>query len=597
MKKKINFNNIVKKIKIFSEIALGITAGFSIVALITTLGFYISLNTIQLLTDGTSIVLAIFVIQEVLRFIFAIRKRQHFFERWFEIGVSIVFVFLLFNPHLPVSTIWTLFPNMEEINAYSINLTILNSIIIIIFIIKGTKYVDSIMKLNLHPSAIFALSFAAIILTGSLFLTLPKATVSGESTSYIDALFTSTSAVCVTGLVVENTATHFTLFGKIIILLLIQIGGLGVMTLTTFFASIVAGGLSVKIRFLMKEYLSQLNAGNISKLILKILYFTLFIELMGAVILFLLSDNQHYNGIYDKMFQSVFHSVSAFCNAGFSTFNMNLMEDFILNNPLYPTIIMLLIIFGGLGFPVLLELSNYFKKGTSKNLRIFFRDKLSASTKIVLITTTILIFGGGFGIFIFMYFSNTLSPNWLMDAFHSIFLSVSSRTAGFNTNAIELLSYPVVFIIIFLMWVGASPGGTGGGIKTTTFTITFMSLFNTIRGKERMEFFKREISQKNINSAFQVLIANIFSLSVGILLLLIFEMDKQPIDLVFEAVSAASTVGLSRNLSPFLGDGGKMVIILLMFVGRVGFLNFFLAFYRPNKEPEYHYKTDNIMVG
>ncbi|OGU61069.1 MAG: hypothetical protein A2X64_10535 [Ignavibacteria bacterium GWF2_33_9] len=588
---------IVRKVKIFSEIALGLTVGFSIISLITTIGFYVSKETLHVLSTGTNIVMLIFIFQELARFYFAPKKQIHLIERWFEILVSFLFIFLLFDITFFQNIVSYFFKRLSTTELQSINLTILNIILIGTFFIKSTKYLDSLLKLNLHPSALFALSFATIIFTGSIFLSLPKATIAGASTSYLDALFTSTSAVCVTGLVVNNTATHFTLFGQIIILLLIQIGGLGVMTLTTFFAAIVSGGLSVRVRFLMKEFFSQLNAGTIAKLIWRIFFFTLTIELIGAVILYISSDPVNYNGMGDLAFQSIFHSVSAFCNAGFSILQNGMMEKFVLNNPIYTLNIMVLIVLGGLGFTVLWDLSSYLRRDTHKNLKKFSRTHLSASSKLVLITSAVLIFGGGIIIFLLFQFQGFTKGSFFFNLYHSLFLSVTSRTAGFNTLASEGLSFSIAFFVIFLMWIGASPGSTGGGIKTTTFSLIFLSLFNTIRGKERLEIFNREISPKNINNAFQVLLANIGALSIGILVLLIIENNMQPLDLVFEAVSAASTVGLSRNVTPYLQSGSKIVIILLMFIGRVGFLNFFLAFYKPSKEPEYHYKTDTIMVG
>jgi len=465
------------------------------------------------------------------------------------------------------------------------------------FLLKSTKYFDAVLKLNLHPSALFALSFALIIFTGSVFLSLPKATVANQSTTYIDALFTSTSAVCVTGLVVHNTASHFTFFGQVVILALIQIGGLGVMTLTTFFSAIIAGGLSVKVRFLMKEYLSQLNVVSVAKLLRKILLYTFTIEAIGAIFLFAFNTNADKNNLFDRLFNSVFHSISAFCNAGFSTYENGLMQEYIQNNYLYLSIIMSLIVLGGLGFTVLAEMSQLLKFKNFKRWNYIIRDKFSVTTKIVFITTIFLIVFGSLFVFVLTPIDKADFSSIFNTFFHSVFLSITSRTAGFNTVPIELITVPAAFIVIFLMWIGASPGSTGGGIKTTTFSLSIYSLYNQILGKERLELFKKEITPTNLRDAYLVVIANILALSVGILFLLVMEKDKQPLDLVFEAVSAASTVGLSRNVTPFLGIGGKVVIILLMFIGRVGFLNFFLAFYKPSKEPNYHYTSESIIVG
>ncbi len=589
-------NNLVyQKVKFYSEILLSLITIHSVAVIFTILGFYINYDVISSLLTSIEISIFLFVLQEIVRLLFSSRKLLHIKERWFEFVFSGILLTIIFNENKILNLVERIFPNFTQSEILSFYLTLLVLLVAVVLLVKSVRYLDSLLKLNLHPAALFAISFALIILTGAVFLTLPKATVSGDSTSFIDALFTSTSAVCVTGLTVQNTATHFSTFGQIIILGLIQIGGLGVMTLTTFFATVVGGGLSVRVRLLMKDYLSQLNMGSVSHLIIRIFLFTITIELIGAIILFFSTYNTNSN-ILQNIYFSTFHSVSAFCNAGFSIYPNGLVENVVVNNYTYLSTIMLLIVLGGLGFTVLMDIQKLLFS-RKKNFALFVKNNFSLNSKIVLSVTLLLIFGGTLILFL------THQPIWKggnlveQNFFHSLFMSITSRTAGFNTIAIEAITIPSAFIIIFLMWIGASPNSTGGGIKTTTFAITSVALLNQIRGKDRMEFFKKEINQQNINTAFMVLIANIISLSIGIFVLLIIEPNKQPFDLVFEAVSAASTVGLSRNLTPFLGDGGKILIILLMFIGRVGFLNFFLAFYKPNKEPNYHYTKENIMVG
>lgn len=588
-------NQIYQKIKFYSEILLSIITLHSIVVILIILGFYVNYSIISALLLSVNISIYLFVTQEILRLFFSVRKLQHLKERWFEFVFSAILLTIIFTKNNLLILIEKTFPNFTQSEILSFYLTLLVLLVATVLLIKSVRYLDSLLKLNLHPAALFAISFALIILTGAIFLTLPKATVSGESTSFVDALFTSTSAVCVTGLVVQNTATHFSTFGQIIILILIQIGGLGVMTLTTFFAVVVGGGLSVRVRMLMKDYLNQLNMGSIGNLIIRIFLFTISIEFIGATILFFSTYNTGSN-LMQNIYFSIFHSVSAFCNAGFSIYPNGLVEDVVVNNYTYLSTIMFLIVLGGLGFTVLMDIRKliFYRK---KNFALFVKNNFSLNSKIVLSVSILLIFGGTLIIYL------THQPVWksdhsiLQNLFHSLFMSITTRTAGFNTIAVESIAIPAAFIVIFLMWIGASPNSTGGGIKTTTFAITSVALLNQIRGKDRMELFKKEIDQQNINTAFMVLIANIISLSIGIFILLIIEPSKQPFDLVFEAVSAASTVGLSRNITPFLSEGGKVLIILLMFIGRVGFLNFFMAFYKPNKEPNYHYTKENIMVG
>lgn len=588
---------IYEKVKVISEAILGLVALHSVIALFASIGFYIDSGTINLLVITTRFSLLFFIIQELLRFIFFPKRAAFFKERWIEFLFSLLFLIILIEPSIVFEIIAFFAPRIVTNDANIIFLAVVNIILIILFVIKASKYTDAFLRINLHPAAIFAISFATIILIGSFMLSLPKATVDGQFTSYIDALFTSTSAVCVTGLVVENTATHFSRFGQIIILILIQIGGLGVMTLTTFFAAMFAGGLSVRVRLLMKEYLGQLQIGGVAKLIKQIFAFTFVIEGIGAFLLYATLSETTNLSRSEIIYQSIFHSISAFCNAGFSTFQAGLMENFIQNNAVFLIVIMLLIILGGLGFSVLLNLSELFKFQLGKKFKIRYNSKLRSSTKLVLLTTAILLIGGAVLIFILkpveMYKSMTIPQQIL----HSFFLSVTSRTAGYNSIPSEALPISVALVVIFLMWIGASPGSTGGGIKTTTFSLTLLSLYNHLIGKERIEVFHREIDPKNITQAYLVIVANLVSLGIAFFFLILFESGKEPLDLLFELVSAASTVGLSRNISPFLSEGGKIVIILTMFIGRVGFLNFFSAFVKPRIEPKYHYPREGILVG
>lgn len=588
---------IYERVKVISEAILGLVALHSIIALFASIGFYIDEGTIDLLMTSTRISLVFFIIQEVIRFIFYPKRTAFFRERWIEFIFSLFFIIILIEPSFITNIIAFFAPRASQKDTNIIFLAIINIVLIILFVIKASKYTDSFLKINLHPAAIFAISFATIILIGSFMLSLPKATIDGQSTSYIDALFTSTSAVCVTGLVVENTTTHFSRFGQIIILILIQIGGLGVMTLTTFFAAMFAGGLSVRVRLLMKEYLGQLQIGGVAKLIKQIFAFTFVIEGIGAFVLFVSLSETTNLPRGELVYQSIFHSISAFCNAGFSTFQDGLMDPKVQSNELFLTMIMLLIILGGLGFSVLLNLSELLKFQHGKSIRFRIKTQLKSSSKFVLVSSLVLIIGGALFIFVFNPIGQYAKFNSLERIFHSLFLSVTSRTAGFNTIPSELISVPAALIVIFLMWIGASPGSTGGGIKTTTFSLAIMSLYNHLVGKERVEVFHREIDQKNIYQAFLVIAANLISLVIAFFFLILFETGKNSIDLLFEIVSAASTVGLSRNITPDLSNSGKIVIILTMFIGRVGFLNFFSAFIKPRPEPKYHYPREGILVG
>ena len=253
---------------------------------------------------------------------------------------------------------------------------------------------------------------------------------------------------------------------------------------------------------------------------------------------------------------------------------------------------MLLIVFGGLGFVVHANLIDYFRN-KKKNKIIM----LKIHTKIVLISTAFLIFVGGLIIFLFEPYAFAKNFSLFDKFFHSIFLSVTSRTAGFNTVPSELITPATTMVVILLMWIGASPGSTGGGIKTTTLSVVFITLYNFIIGKERVEIFKREINPDGIKLAFLVIVSSLLILGLGSTLMVWLEPDKDPLSLIFEATSAISTVGLSRAVTPSLGEGGKIMIISLMYIGRIGVLTFLLSLYKPKPEPKYKFPTENIVVG
>jgi len=582
-----------EKIKLGLDIFSALIGLIALVLFFLLLGFNTTTYQINTISIIILIIVISYILQEIIRLFYLWEFLKYLSKRLVE-AIILVFMFItLIHPELINNIIISLNPKILGQNLiYYNNLSIL-SIIIIALMIKALRYNHLLAEVKLHPGAIFAMSFAFIISTGSLLLLLPNSTPDGVSISFIDSLFTSTSAVCVTGLVVVDTAKHFTLLGQLFILFLIQVGGLGVMTLTTFFAMYLSGGESYKMKIMMKDLLSQESMSDARKLIKKILLFTFLIESVGTVSLYYsLCGFSVFR--WDYIYSSIFHSVSAFCNAGFSIYSMNLMESTIQSNYLFPGTIMFLIILGGLGFAVL---SNIADLRIRKNKFRKLKHRLSVSTKIVILTTLALIFGGALLFYLTEQFGFQPYLATFDKFFHALFQSVTARTAGYNTLPIEKISSAAAIVLIFLMWVGASPGSTGGGIKTSTFTITLLSLFNLMRGKDKVEVFNREILPATIKKAFMIIFSSLIFLGIGSFLLICIEPDKAPLDLIFEATSALGTVGLSRNITPFLGTGGKAVIITLMFIGRIGVLTFFLAFVRSVVQPKYSYAKTDVMIG
>ena len=582
-----------EKIKIGFDVFLACIGLISFVLFLIILGYELTDEQIKIIRIVITFITIIFVFQEFARWFFRTNIIKYIKSRWFENLLALLLMIELFFPGLIIKLLILTNPDLTIKQATLLYLGILNFIIMLALLIKILRYDYLLNKIKLQPGAIFALSFAFIIISGSLLLLLPNSTPQGTSLSFIDSLFTSTSAVCVTGLIVVDTAKNFTLMGQIIILMLIQVGGLGVMTLTTFFAMYLAGGVSFKVKIMMKDLLSQESLSEVRNLITRILIYTFVIEITGAIILYYsISGFKVFR--WDYVFSSIFHAISAFCNAGFSVFSLNLMEPKLAGNYLYPSTIMMLIVFGGLGFAVLSNIANL-RIRTNKIKQL--KHRLTASSKIVIITTLILIFGGAIMIFLTepFHFNNSFST--FDRFFHSLFLSITSRTAGYNTIPTEQLTYASMIVVILLMWIGASPGSTGGGIKTTTISLILLSLFNLMRGKDKVEVFKREIEPGTIKKAFMIMLSSLIFLGAGSFLLIWIEPDKQPLDLIFEATSALGTVGLSRNLSWFLGTGGKVIIIILMYVGRIGVLTFFLLFVKSAIQPRYTLPKTEIMIG
>lgn len=427
---------------------------------------------------------------------------------------------------------------------------------------------------------------------------LPGMTTHG-SISYVDALFTSTSAVCVTGLIVKDTGGDFTRLGQWVILSLIQLGGLGIMTFSTIFLLILGKQPSLRQDSLLEGSFAHSPTENLHTLIVSVLVFTFAVELMGAACYFL--QWTHEFPVNDAMFISLFHAVSAFCNAGFCLFSDSFTryQGHILIN--LNTIF--LIVIGGIGFLVLLEFYQRYGQNKGKNGRQ--GRALSLHTKLTLLTTLILIVAGALFFFFVEYDDILKDMNFSKGILISIFQSVTARTAGFNTVDFGLLSNSMLFFFIILMFIGASPGSCGGGIKTTTAAIFFALVRSQLRGEIHTRIMNRTIPKASVTRAVAVVISSCLVITVMVVILLLTQLGGTShvesrgmfLEYLFEAVSAFGTVGLSMGKTSSLDAVGKLVIIVLMFVGRLGPLT--LAFsIRPREiAAELRYSEENVMIG
>jgi potassium uptake TrkH family protein len=471
-----------------------------------------------------------------------------------------------------------------------------------LFFTEASNLLKFIYNRRQNPSFVFILSFAIIILAGTLLLMLPNATTHGIS--LINAFFTATSAVCVTGLTVLDTGTDFTIIGKMIILFLIQIGGIGIMTFAGLLGYLAAGSVSFHSQMALKSMVSSNQISNVITIVTRIIIVTLFFEAIGAFMLYLSLDKTSFHSNIERIFFSVFHSVSAFCNAGFSTESAGLYtKSFRFNYPLQ-LMIALLIILGGMGFPIVFNIFSFIRIKAftlfSRAIKNPVREKMTriiqVNSKLALTTTIILLLTGFILYFSFEYNTSLKDhPTLFGKVVTSFFGSVTPRTAGFNTVDMTKLSLPIIMIYFLLMWIGASPSSTGGGIKTTTIAVAFLNLRTIIHGRKRTEVYRTQISESSINRAFALIILSLLIIGMTILLISIYDREKGILKIAFEAFSAFSTVGLSLGITSGLSDVSKIVLIAAMFIGRVGALTLLIAFINQQKDRSYQYPVEDIM--
>ncbi len=447
---------------------------------------------------------------------------------------------------------------------------------------------DFIDKWQLRPAQVFALGFAIIILIGAILLNLPIVTVTGKSIGFINALFTATSAVCVTGLVVVDTGTYWNTVGQLIILLLIQIGGLGFMTMATLIALMIGKRISLQGRLMMQESLNSFNIAGVVRLTKYVVMLTFAIEALGAILLSIRFIPLF--GTSRGIYLSIFHAVSAFCNAGFDIMgNFTSLTGFV-NDPLVNFTIIGLIITGGIGFAVILDILNF---------RTYKRWNLN--TKIVLATTAILL-AAGFVLTLLLEWGNPATLGELPfvgKILAALFNSVTPRTAGFNTLATDMLRPSTLVVVMALMFIGGSPASTAGGIKTTTVALVFLNIYCITKGNKDTEVFNRRISREALDRALAVLGIGISIIVTILILLSITEQGASFIEIAFEAFSAFGTVGLSIGLTGKLTVFGKIIIAFAMFFGRLGGLTivFALAQRQHDYSRQLRYPEGKVTVG
>ncbi|MDO4308568.1 MAG: potassium transporter TrkG [Eubacteriales bacterium] len=431
-----------------------------------------------------------------------------------------------------------------------------------------TKFNSKLRKMT--TAQVIALGFAVLILIGGLILWMPFCTVPGESTSFTDAFFTATTCICVTGLVTVTTAAHWTLAGKIVILILIQIGGIGFIAIASIIFVSLRKRLSMRSRKMIQESYNLDQMSGLAKLVKKVLACVFGAEALGAVGYAIRFIPQF--GVAEGLWQSVFTSVSAFCNAGVDILGENSLMPYA-GDPLVNFVTIGLIIAAGLGFIVWWDLADKMKKVFRRELSVHrvFRS-LRLNSKLVLVTTAMLVFGGAFLIFLFEYGNpDTMGSMSIGEKLMaSLFQSVTTRTAGFLTVDQGALSGSSVILCLFLMFVGGSPMGTAGGMKTTTLAVMALSIISNVRGREDVEFGNRRIRIHYVRSAVVVMGTGVGVVLVMSMLLSAVMPGAGLEDIVYEITSAIATVGLTRGITPDLPTAGRWIVIVTMYLGRIG---------------------------
>ncbi len=443
-------------------------------------------------------------------------------------------------------------------------------------------------NLKLKPAQLVIISFFSVIMIGTFLLMLPVSSAEGKTMGFVDAIFMATSATCVTGLATKSMSTDLSFFGQIVILILIQIGGLSIMTLYSSLTILLGQSMGMRNRIMMQDLLDVSSLEDLFVMIMDIIKYTFFIELWGGIVLTIAFTFEGFE-FGNALYYGFFHSISAFCNAGFSLFDTSL-ESYA-TQPLIHGTISILVILGGLGFIVLKELREVITKG--KRL-----VRLGVHTKVVLTSSLLLTIAAAIFIF-FGEFLHALDNYSLWEKIQiSFFQSVTLRTAGFNTIPLTNLHTYTLYIMTLVMFIGGSPGSTAGGVKTTTLAILVQSIMSTLKGDKKVQVFDRAIPSHIVVRAIALVFISIIITSFFIFVMMKLEPNQSFLSLFFEVVSASGTVGLSLGITPFLSTAGKLAISMLMFTGRIGPLTLILAIGQQEKSiGKYDYPDGRVMIG
>lgn len=465
---------------------------------------------------------------------------------------------------------------------------------------KSTLFFDNFY---FNPTILFVISFIGLILVGTLLLMLPRTSLVAPL-GFVDALFMSTSAVCITGLTVTDISTNFSLFGQTVILILMQVGGLGIMTFTGFFGYFFSGGFSYKNQLMFGEILGQNKLNSVINTLLTIISITLLFELIGAAFIFFSVKESLFDNVGERVFFSIFHSVSSFCNAGFTTMSGGISNEAFRFNYSFQMVLAFIFILGGMGFGTVYNFYTYIRAQVQGLIKAVIQKKhfvhkaqsFSFNTKFIVLCNVVVMVLATISYYLMEQRHSLMQEgNSWGEWITAFFMANSSRSPGFNSVDINMVSVPSLIMITTLMWIGVAPGSTGGGVKVTTVALAFMNIIALARGKDSIEIFRRKIAAESVNKAFAIIVLSVLAITFSFILLNVTDPQIEMIPLLFESISAYATCGLSMGVTPLLSPAGKFILIFTMFVGRVGMLTLLVAFIKNTKNKSYIYPTEKLL--
>jgi potassium uptake TrkH family protein len=537
---------------------------------------------------------AFYVLHFVLRVVLAPVPQRFVVENWQESALMVLItldsaaLLVLDQPILPA-----LLEQLAGVSLTGFYLLFIQLYLLLFIMLDLARVAEFISRVSIKPATLLAGSFFLLILVGTVVLMMPEMRHAPGGMPFFDALFTATSASCVTGLIVVDTGSYFTFAGQLVIMLLFQLGGLGIITFTVFFSLLLRSGIALKSQLAMKELLNTSNLVSTQGMLRQVVVYTLVFESLGAFCMYFLWDEGMFEAKREQLYHSVFHAVSAFCNAGFSLYPNGLAQAGLVGQYGLHLVVAVLIFFGGLGFPALQDLFSYDK--VRRRWRYRWKG-LEVSTKIALFTSLALLVAGA--VVIWFLEREALRPRspigQLMTA---LFQSMTTRTAGFNTMDIGALQTPTLLLFLLLMFVGASSASTGGGIKTSTFVVLFKAGIAVIQGRRHMNLGKRSISPDTLNKAYAVFLFATSTVFLSVFALSLTDPQIPVLDLVFEEVSAFCTVGLTTGVTEQLSTAGRLIIIFNMFIGRVGILTLALSLSTAETAEKYRYPKAHLIIG